>query len=90
MALGSLTTEMESALGDITAAMGKLIDAEVEGLWPGTHDLRGDAQFQAWFMTMLRDYGPDWVAALEFVDDGPEVLKRWNRIVATTMGVTDG
>ncbi len=84
--LGGMTKDLEKGLEETVRTFDNLIDENVRGSYPGTRDIRGDAQFKLWFLTMLRDYGPNWVLALDYVEGGKEVLERWNRIVAAEVG----
>ena len=88
--LGAITEDMEDQLSELVDTFEDLFDEQVEGLWPGTQETRGDAQFAYWFLFMLKSYGPDWAVALEFVEDGKDVLKRWNKVSAAMMGGSNG
>lgn len=80
--LGTLTGEMTSELEEMVKTMSDLIEEQVKGLWPGTRETRGDDEFRAWFLMKVGEWGPDFIKALEFVDGGKAVLRRWNKIVA--------
>ena len=53
---------------------------QFEGRGPGMKDTRGDREFLAWFFYMGSQYGIDWVRALEFVDGGKDLLRRFIRL----------
>ena len=88
MSAGELLKDMDKEIAEAAKLYEGLIDEAVKGYFPGTRDIRGDAEFRAWFLTMLRDYGPDWVVALDFVEGGRDVLKRWNRIAGVQRAFT--
>jgi hypothetical protein len=80
MSAGGMLKDMDKEIAEAAKLYEKLIDEAVKGYFPGTRSIHGDAEFRAWFLTMLRDYGPDWVMALDFVEGGRAVLERWIRI----------
>lgn len=89
----SLSKDFTDRLADKIALYDELYEDAFKNMpTPGVRDTRGDAQFLAWWYSMIAAYGPDWVAALDFVDGGRETLKRANRLLAVVMqgGMTNG
>lgn len=82
---------MKKELAELMKVSEEEIDVQMEAYAAEIHDTHGDAQFAAWFLSMLTAYGPEWAMALEAVDPktgtdlvegGRDVLKRWNGILA--------
>jgi hypothetical protein len=86
MSAAEMLQDIDKEGAETISLYANLIDEAVKGYFPGTRDIRGDAEFRAWFLTMLKDYGPDWVVALDFAEGGRAVLERWNRITGVQSG----
>lgn len=77
---------LQDGIEERSDLMAKKFREQFEGMGPGMKDTRGDREFMAWFLFMISQYGPDWARALEFVDGGKDLLRRFIRL-KDAMGV---
>jgi hypothetical protein len=71
---------LQDGIEERSTLMAKKFREQFEGMGPGMKDTRGDREFLAWFFYMGSQYGVDWVRALEFVDGGKDLLRRFIRL----------